>query len=249
MYKLSVCALFKNESHCIKEWIEHYLFHGADHFYLLDDESNDDYQTIIETYLNSGIITLIKISWDRYLGRQKDIYNHYMLPLLHETQWLLMCDLDEFMWSPKCIDLKQILYQCNHWAEIQVAQTLFGSNGHDLQPKSLVESFTKRRASQNGTDRTFGYKYFIHSNFAFLELNVHYAIPKEENKWFVLGDDYFILNHYCCQSKEYFSKKCNRTDVNEFKKITMNDFQEFDNNEIEDIRLYEQNKEVIYNLK
>jgi hypothetical protein len=251
MHQLSVCALFKNESHCILEWIQHYLFHGVEHFYLLDDESEDDYQCIIQPYIDNGTITLVKVSWDRYYGRQKDIYNHYMLPLLHETQWLLICDLDEFMWSPQSIDLKGVLSQCFHLAEIQVVQTLFGSNGHSSQPKSLVQSFTKRRNSQFGSARTHGYKYFIHSRFAFKELNVHYAIPEEEgkNNWLILSDEWFILNHYCCQSKDFFLKKCNRSDVNEFKKLTIDDFLEFDTNEVEDSRLYEQNKEIIYNLK
>ena len=43
MYKLSVGSIFKNESQGIKEWIEHYLNHGVEHFYLINDNSNDNY--------------------------------------------------------------------------------------------------------------------------------------------------------------------------------------------------------------
>jgi hypothetical protein len=32
-YKFSVGAIFKNEEHILKEWIEHYIHHGADHFF------------------------------------------------------------------------------------------------------------------------------------------------------------------------------------------------------------------------
>jgi hypothetical protein len=249
MHKLSVCALFKNEAHCIKEWLDHYIFHGVEHFYLLDDESDDNYYDIIKEYIDAGQITLFKVSWPRYLDRQHDIYNNYMFPLLNETQWLLMCDLDEFVWSQINIDLKVVLEQCNHLAIIQIVQTLFGSNGFINQPESLVKSFTKRRFCQFGTSRTCGYKYFINTNFPFKKLYVHYAIPEnkedETNRWLVLSDDYFIMNHYCCQSKDFFLKKCERTDVNEFKKLTLDDFQEYDVNEIEDTRLYMQNKEII----
>ena len=252
MHQLSVCALFKNESHCMKEWLEHYIFHGVDHFYLLDDESDDDYEKILKKYIDNNVVTLMKFSWNRYLGRQRDIYNHYMLPLLKETKWLLMCDLDEFVWSTKSVDLKTVLNECSQLAEIQFVQTLFGSNGYFNQPKSLVQSFTKRRIEQFGSNRTCGYKYFIHSKYQFKELNVHFAIPEKEehekNRWLILDDTYFILNHYCSQSKEYFIQKCNRSDVNEFKKLSISDFGEFDINEIEDIRLYEQNKEIINNL-
>lgn len=249
MYKLSVCCLFKNESHSIKEWIEHYLFHGVEHFYLLNDESDDNFYNIIETYIKNETITLIDVAWKRYIHRQSDIYNNYMLPLLNETEWLLIVDMDEYMWSPLNIDLKFILKDCHQIAEIQVAQTLFGSNGYINQPNSLVKSFTKKRVCQFGTARTYGYKYFINTYYPFKELNVHYAIPSntedEKNKWIILDDNYFILNHYSCQSKEYFIKKTMRTDADEFKKLTIHDFQEYDTNEIEDYRLYEQNKSII----
>ena len=249
MFELSVCALFKNESHCIQEWLEHYLFHGVEHFYLLDDESEDDYLPIIQKYLEQGKITLIPVKWDRYLGRQKDIYTHYMLPLLQETHWVFVCDLDEFLWSPKDINLNNILKNTTHLAEIQVVQTLFGSNGHLEQPESLVASFTKRRNCQFGTNRTCGYKYFVNSHFPFKELNVHFAIPArkedEMDRFIILNDEYFILNHYSCQSKEHFISKCNRTDADEFKKLTIDMFPEFDINEVEDTRLYEQNKPLL----
>jgi len=248
MYYLYVFALFKNEAHCIKEWIDHYIFHGVEHFYLLDDESDDNYHNILDEYINKGLITLIKIKWDRYKGRQKDIYNNYMLPLIKETQWLLICDLDEFVWSPQTINLTTILNTAHHLAVLQVTQTLFGSNNHISQPSSLVKSFTKRREYQCGLQRTCGYKYFINSTYPFKELNVHYAIPEieydEKNRWIILDDSYFILNHYCCQSRDYFEKKCKRTDVNVFKEINIDDFPEFDINEVDDFRLYEQNKSL-----
>ena len=34
MYDFVIGAFFKNESHIIKEWIEHYFHHGVDHIYL-----------------------------------------------------------------------------------------------------------------------------------------------------------------------------------------------------------------------
>ena len=133
MYELSICALFKNESHGMKEWLEHYIFHGAEHFYLLDDESDDTTREVIQPYIEKHIVTWIPVKWERYLGRQKDIYTHYILPRIHET-------------------------------------------------------------------------------------------------------------------KEHFMKKCARGDADEFKTLAIADFAEFDINEIEDLRLYEQNKGMIPNI-
>ena len=52
--------MFKNESWSLKEWIEHYKLHGADHVYLVDDFSDDDYLPILQPYIDSGYVTLFK---------------------------------------------------------------------------------------------------------------------------------------------------------------------------------------------
>jgi len=39
---LGIGAVFKNESHIMIEWIEHYLSHGVDTIYLINDESTDN---------------------------------------------------------------------------------------------------------------------------------------------------------------------------------------------------------------
>ena len=48
MFKLSVGAMFKNESLIIKEWLDHYIYNGVEHFYLVDDNSDDNYLSIIQ---------------------------------------------------------------------------------------------------------------------------------------------------------------------------------------------------------
>ena len=42
-YFLSVLSIFKNESHILEEWLNHYINEGVDHFYLLNNNSDDNY--------------------------------------------------------------------------------------------------------------------------------------------------------------------------------------------------------------
>jgi hypothetical protein len=42
--KIVVVTMFKNESHVLKEWIEHYLREGVDTFLLTDNDSSDNYK-------------------------------------------------------------------------------------------------------------------------------------------------------------------------------------------------------------
>lgn len=245
-YKLSVGALFKNESHCIKEWIEHYRHHNVSHFYLIDDSSTDNSVEILDSYIKMGIVTLFNgNNWPYYLGRQRDMYNQFIFPLIHETKWLLICDLDEFMWTNQSLHLTYMLDQCENLAQIQVEQTLFGSNGHIEQPKSLVASFTKRAQRPTLGNR----KYFINTSFKFTSLNIHHAtfedIEYEKNKFICLGSPYFILNHYNCQSLDFWKNvKCTRGDGDNFRVRCENDFKELDINEFVDTELYEQNKDI-----
>lgn len=246
MYKLAIGALFKNESHSIKEWIQHYLSRGVEHFYLIDDSSNDNYLQEIQEYINKGIISLFITKWDRYLGRQKDMYNHYLLPKLIDTEWLLIVDLDEYMWAPDSILLTKTLDEAKHIGQIQVEHTIYGSNGHIKQPQKIVESFTKRSAV-HPTQIPGNRKYFVNSLFGFSSLNTHHATfinkEDEEKRFLLLDKSYYILNHYNSQSKEFWlSVKCTRGDSDQYRIRSEDDFKEVDLNDIEDTSLLEQNK-------
>jgi len=60
IYNFVVCSVFKNESHILEEWINHYLFHGVDHIYLVNDFSTDNYLDIINKY-SSKVTYIITI--------------------------------------------------------------------------------------------------------------------------------------------------------------------------------------------
>jgi Glycosyl transferase family 2 len=249
MYTLAVGAAFKNEAHALEEWIEHYLARGVEHFYLIDDQSSDNFEEILEPYIAAGQVSLFKATWDRYLGRQKDMYNRYILPRLGETEWLLMVDLDEFMWSPRAIKLYDILKMCGAFGQIQVEHTLFGSNGHVTQPSvGLVKGFTRRSAdlpSRNPGLR----KYFVNSKFSFRSLNIHHATftnKEDEEKHFVLLDKaWFQMNHYNCQSREFWvGTKCTRGDCDMYKVRDESYWNLYNLNDVEDFSLIEQNNKI-----
>ena len=249
-YKLSVGALFKNEAHSIKEWIEHYIHHGVSHFYLINDSSTDNSVDILVPYIQKGLVTLFDSNnWSYYVGRQRDMYNKFIFPLICKTEWLLICDLDEYMWSQESLNLTNILDKCNHLGQIQVEQTLFGSNGHITQPKYLVPSFTKRGSRPTEGNR----KYFINTKFKFTSLNIHHATFEdkndEKNNFILLTAPYFILNHYNCQSFEFWKKiKCTRGDGDNYRVRTENDFKKLNINDNNDMELYEQNKGIYHLL-
>ena len=117
-YNLSVCALFKNEAPFLKEWIEYHLLVGVDHFYLYDLGSNDKYGNVIVPYIKQGIVTLLH--WpilvdenDQYLwalATQLPAYeNAIKLKALHQTRWLALLDINEFLVPPVGSSIVEVL--------------------------------------------------------------------------------------------------------------------------------------------
>ncbi len=265
-YFFCVGAIFKNEGHILKEWIEHNLFHGIEHIYLLNDKSTDNYKEILEPYIQKDIVTLYDVDEPIYLGRQGKIYGQYLLPLLNNkiTKWLLVCDVDEFLWSTRYIDLKVILKSCDHLAKINFDCNHFGSCGFEKQPKYVVPNFIRREPyPEDGKARN--YKYMVNSDYEFTSLNVHGAQFKHEENMYnnfqridYLTDKekpWFVLNHYIVQSKDFWvNVKMKRGCADNFymNKLERNldKFFEYNSttNKIIDYGLYEQNKPLYEKL-
>ena len=98
MHYLSVLAIFKNETMNLKLWIDHYLWQGVDHFYLIDNGSNDNPLSVLQEYIDKGIVSYY------FLPEQYKQVEHYRFVfdkanLKKETYWLVVCDLDEFFFG------------------------------------------------------------------------------------------------------------------------------------------------------
>ena len=93
-YNVSICAIFKNESKYIKEWIEFHKIVGIEHFYMYNNFSEDDYKSVLNSYINEGIVTLIE--WPKKQG-QIEAYHDCIKRFSLETKWLGFIDLDEFI--------------------------------------------------------------------------------------------------------------------------------------------------------
>lgn len=99
-YTLSACTIFQDEANYLREWIEFHRLVGIEHFYLYDNNSSDDYLTILQPYIDEGIVDLFDWpspeheDWTPY---QEKAYNHCIHYCTGQTQWLAVIDTDEFL--------------------------------------------------------------------------------------------------------------------------------------------------------
>jgi hypothetical protein len=256
MHNFIICSVFKNESHILDEWISHYIYHGVDHIYLVNDFSSDNYQEIIEKYADK--VTLFQNDIvTREVGRQIQIYNKFFTPLLNTSKWLSILDMDEFLYSPYSINLQNMLKLYEDYSQILVDWVHFGSNDHILQPNSVVEGFTMR--AFYGKDK----QYYSYKNIFKTQTFIKFGIHRCETNGTIIylknsdtsETPHFLINHYTIQSFEFFMKiKKTRGDCdNWFDHINFKRdeeyFKNYDDNDISDLKLYEQNKGIINKIK
>lgn len=254
-YFLSVGSIFKNESHILREWIEHYINEGVEHFYLIDNGSNDNYKNIINDF--EDYITLF-IDNERY--KQSEHYNKYFLPLKNESEWLIIVDLYEFIYSRNGYDTISDYLKTldDNIGAVSVMWKIFGSGGHIDQPTSVIQNFVHRRVNFL---KHIGWQKQIIRTIALKKLDLHdqellenyYKIITNGNKFieeyktneFIdinnINDHNLHLNHYVVQSYNWFKNiKMIRGDATHEEYNTVrndNYFKAYDINDVEDMEL------------
>jgi hypothetical protein len=139
--------MFKNEYHVIKEFIEHYIQQGVDNFLMIDNNSDDNYYEILKPYIDNKIVDLIS---DSNKHSQVMCINNNFLEKSKIYDWVIVCDLDEFIYARKKYkNIKEYLISLDESvSQVFIPWKMFGSNGYNTiekeQPDNLFKTFTKR---------------------------------------------------------------------------------------------------------
>jgi len=115
-YFLSVCVCIRNETNYLMEFIEHYIEQGVEHFYIVNNNSDDDFDKFIEINKAklSNIITVINdyTEYDVYNNphSQKAMIDKNFFDIIRkETKWATIVDIDEFMFGKNGYTLSSYL--------------------------------------------------------------------------------------------------------------------------------------------
>ena len=131
----------------MKEWLDHYIKQGVTKFLLIDNGSSDNYLHIINPYIKANKVHLVV---DSTKHKQVELYNIHYLDKCKKYEWVLVCDLDEFIYARKGFSsIKKYLESvAGNITQICIPWKIFGSCGYDTadkkQPESVIESFTTR---------------------------------------------------------------------------------------------------------
>jgi len=148
-HNLAVCALFKNESENLREWIEYHKMIGVDHFYLYDNGSKDQYMKVLRPYINQRMVTLVR--WPDLLKKEEGenlfkwvlstqipaYENALIVHAKKEAKWIAFLDVDEFLLPVKADSLAGLLEKYEGEPGIAIVSDCFDAS---LERASLLKT-------------------------------------------------------------------------------------------------------------
>jgi len=211
---LSLLAPLRDEESYLIEFINYYLIHGVDHFYFYDNDSEIPVSDVIGGYRDK--CTVVRISGDAV---QRRAYAHFCEHFKHETRWVAIFDIDEFVLPHRHDSFREFVLAYDHCDGLGVNWVMFGDGHHKTRPDgAVIAGYLYREARQHpcikSVVKTESLVAMTHPHFATLREGSLYvdahlnriAGPYNENYTI----DVIQLNHYFTKSEAEYQRKLHR---------------------------------------
>ena len=150
MADIAICAIFKNESRYLYEWLSYHYNIGIRKFVLYDNGSIDDSVAVIRNWPRSNAVKLI--DWP-YARGQITAYIDMLTNQNAAAEWCAFIDCDEFLCPTADVPVSTFIDGLpSSVSGLYVHWYMFGSSGHVRRPEGLVtETYTKRAPDEFGS--------------------------------------------------------------------------------------------------
>jgi hypothetical protein len=150
---LGMCAIAKNEGRYLREWLEWHRMIGIEHFFLYDNESDDDTARVLAPYIEQGLVDYQL--WDEHPG-QLSAYADCIGRVRQRCTWIAFVDLDEFLVPGPGLRMSDLLAQLPSCNGLGVNWLQFGPSGWKDPPAGLqIASYCQRSADDDPDNRYF----------------------------------------------------------------------------------------------
>ena len=220
-YKLSICAIFKDEAPFLEEWIVFHKVQGVEHFYLYNNNSTDNFQKVLQPYVDANEVTLIDWNFDYNPGQTEDwgkiqtgAYSHCLEKFGDISDWIAFLDADEYLFCPTGETLPQFLERYQDYGGVCANWLVFGTSGiEDIPENSLMIEHLVHCGNYDCTI----VKSIAQPKYVKTITNPHFLIYKEgsyavDSLFRVVPDaiskepclDSIRINHYWTRTEKYF---------------------------------------------
>lgn len=218
--RLGIATIQRNRGSWLAEWFAFHYLVGFTKFYFYAHKCEDDTMSKLLRLSQSFDIKSFQIS--ESLDRpQLQAYQHAYDNFGHEVDWMAFIDGDEFLFPTKTYSMKESLekFHYERLSALGIYWVCFGSSGHKTEPLGLIVDNFKMRArfdfdpNKHIKSIVLGrQKIQVSSNAHYF--NTIYGTFDEQLRPVTGGNmreyepsyDVFRINHYACQSYEYFKK-------------------------------------------
>lgn len=145
---LSVCAIAKNEGAYFKEWLDWHIQMGVEHFYIYDNESDDNTRQVLQPYIDKGTVSYRLWPNNNLRARRRQIaaYDDCITRYRYDSQWIAFIDLDEFIVPIKDATIPQFLKRFEQFAGVEINWLIYGSGGQEKKTDAPVMQRFKRHS-------------------------------------------------------------------------------------------------------
>lgn len=208
-YFLSILGQYKNEELTVVNWITHNIMQGVQHFYLLDNHTNDMTNALLQPYIAARLVTRYPaVTNHNQEGNLKEVLMRERLQ--EQTEWLIMCDFDEFYYG-RSQQLSTVLLNLHEVDVVYTPWAMFGTN-LTVHPADVRISNTLRQPAS--TNRYTLGKMIIrpaavdimHAMWKSVHTLSHpWNIENAKNPRVLIDTERIGLNHYRLQSWQYYN--------------------------------------------
>jgi hypothetical protein len=220
--RLGICTIQRNRGKWLAEWVIFHHIVGFSNFYIYLHKCDDNSREIV-THLQKHFNIQCFVIADDTQRPQLAAYQHAYHEYGHEIDWMAFIDGDEFLHPSSKNTVPEILedYRYKRISALGVYWQCFGSSGHIEDPNGLVIEDYQYRAKLDFLPNRH-IKSIVRGRqgrYCFSAENSHlfhtiYGTFDEQMRMIDKGwmrelqpsYEQLRINHYVCQSLEYFRK-------------------------------------------
>lgn len=163
--KSVICAIVKDESRYIREWVEWHINIGFDRIYIYEDYGSESHREILIDYINAGSVVVENLESSAYVKKnnpqlgyctQWHLYVKFLKKAKDEKiDWVAFIDVDEFIVLDEGNTLRKLFADFNEYPAIHLAWLMYGANGHIERPNGgVLENYTTHMPQDFDFDNT-----------------------------------------------------------------------------------------------
>lgn len=217
MNYLGLCAIAKDETPYLREWVAYHHLIGVEKIIIYDNESQTPIAETLSDFVQTGLVQVRPV-----VGKslQRAAYTDCIRRDRDNFFWLGFLDIDEFFVLKKHKDLRLFLSDYDDCCGVALHWRMFSSSGHVGRPGGLVlENFTEYMP--NDPTRVH-VKCLVRPDMVTRVVDPHTFEFKDqgfcvdENRFPVMSaigpysDNLAFVNHYYFKSQQEFEEKITR---------------------------------------